>query len=690
MMDRSPMAIYIVDDETGDVLYFNETFAGMWGIERPDGEASDRPNREEDLLAAMSRPMVVPAGLSKAWEPGAAEIETIRLCDGRVIICQRPQIVKIDGHVYRRQMFEDITTQSQTVQLAVANEALRREIAMRLALYDEVREKEIMLARAQETAHLGNLCVEADGRRLTMSEECARVFGFERQAVPESIDGFLKAVHQEDTARVGELMENVMAGGQRRSLDFRAVMPDGTVKYLHSEAEMIPAGKGSSPQFFCTVQDVSERHRMEESLVNSEALYRAVVDDQTELICRFRPGGDITFVNEAFRKTFGPHDGKTDFSFTGSLSDASRAMFEQSLKGLTERAPVCTVECGLTLPPGKDRWLQWTIRALYDRTGRFSEYQCVGRDITDKKAAEDRSRHISRMENLAIEISKQFVQLDRKDIDREINHALRRVGEFADVERSYLFLFSRDQAVMDKTHEWCARGIPDTRAHLAGLPTSRFPWWMDRLKRFSVINTPRVSEMPPEAGAEKELLTALDVRSAVVLPLKYQGKLIGLVGFSAVRKERCWPESDIMLMRIVGDIITSALMRKAAELELMESDLLFQMLTESIHTVILVYAQGRFIYSNRAAASFTGYSTGELSGMSFWDVVHQDMREEVRRRGLARQQGSQEPSEYRLKFLCKDGSVRWAYVYVSTSRLKDEMAIIISGIDLTDLQAAFR
>ena len=51
--------------------------------------------------------------------------------------------------------------------------------------------------------------------------------------------------------------------------------------------------------------ELEEHRKTEEALVNSEQLYRAIVEDQTEIICRFRPDGTISFVNEAFCRYFG-------------------------------------------------------------------------------------------------------------------------------------------------------------------------------------------------------------------------------------------------------------------------------------------------------------------------------------------------------------------------------------------------
>lgn len=582
---------------------------------------------------------------------------------------------------------EDIADQGQAIELAVANEALRKEMAARMAIYDQIKEKELMLARAQEIAHLGNLTVEIGTGRVTLSRECARILGVDDLFAPDSSDVFRQFVWPGDRARVDDFFEQVMGGKPRQSIEFRVVAGDGTVRHVHGEAEMTPAREGCPPQLFCTIQDITDRHDMEESLVNGEALYRTVVDDQTELICRIGPEGNVTFGNRAFDNFFSPWDALR-MNLADRLPARSRALLMQSLHSLTEQAPVSTLETRIELSPENLRWVRWTVRALCDSAGHITEYQCVGRDVTEEKAEEERRRHVSRMERLAIDISRQFVQLDHANVDREIEYALGQVGDFAGVERSYLFIFSPDGATMDKTHEWCAKGIPGTRDRLTGLATGQFPWWMGRLSMFNAVNIPRVEEMPAAAAREKELLKSLDVRSAIILPLKYRGELIGLLGFSAVRSERWWSDGDLMLMRIVGDTITGALMRKAADLQLMESDGLFHMLTRSIHTLIFVYAEDRFIYANEAAARFTGYGTEELLGMSFWDIVHPDMREETRRRGLTRPQGGAVPPEYRLKFLCKGGEQRWAHLYASSSRFKGETAIVISGIDVTSLNLA--
>lgn len=116
---------------------------------------------------------------------------------------------------------------------------------------------------------------------------------------------------------------------------------------------------------------------MARSLQNVEASYRGIVEDQVDLICRYRPDGRLTFVNGAYARAFGRKRNElngTLFPFLENLS-------------VTTDSP-STFERELDLPDGNRVWLQWTQRAIKDSYGETIEYQAVGHDITDRREAE--------------------------------------------------------------------------------------------------------------------------------------------------------------------------------------------------------------------------------------------------------------------------------------------------------------
>jgi PAS domain S-box-containing protein len=132
-----------------------------------------------------------------------------------------------------------------------------------------------------------------------------------------------------------------------------------------------------------------QQHRTEEELVRSEKRYRAVVEDQTELICRFLPDGTHVFVNDAYCRFFKKERSAILGSrFTPGYSPEDKKRIYQHLLSLTPENPVAGMTNRIESGEGEERFVFWNNRAIFDGTGTLIEYQSVGRDITDQKTAE--------------------------------------------------------------------------------------------------------------------------------------------------------------------------------------------------------------------------------------------------------------------------------------------------------------
>ena len=132
------------------------------------------------------------------------------------------------------------------------------------------------------------------------------------------------------------------------------------------------------------------REKTEEELRRSEARYRAIVEDQTELICRHLPDTMLTFVNDAFCRYFGK--GREQWvgrSFLSSVAAADRIRVHDEIRNLSRESPVATVEHRVEGPGGGIRWQLWTHRMILDPQGRHIEFQSVGRDITERRTMEE-------------------------------------------------------------------------------------------------------------------------------------------------------------------------------------------------------------------------------------------------------------------------------------------------------------
>jgi PAS domain S-box-containing protein len=135
------------------------------------------------------------------------------------------------------------------------------------------------------------------------------------------------------------------------------------------------------------------RIRGREALEKSEALYRAVVEVQAEMISRFRPDGTHIFANEAYLRFFAKE--RADIigkHFIPPIPDPDGALVKQHFSSLSRENPVGTIEHRVIVPNGGIAWMQWTDRAIFDKDGALTEFQSVGRDITATKMMEEVER----------------------------------------------------------------------------------------------------------------------------------------------------------------------------------------------------------------------------------------------------------------------------------------------------------
>ncbi len=137
------------------------------------------------------------------------------------------------------------------------------------------------------------------------------------------------------------------------------------------------------------MRDVTEKVQALQALRESSARYRAIVEDQTELVCRFKPDGSLTFVNDAYCRYFQTRpEAEIGNSFLSIVAPGEVERVLQHLTELTEESPVGKIEHEVILPNSEVGIQQWIDRALFDEAGAVVEFQSVGRDVTARVQAE--------------------------------------------------------------------------------------------------------------------------------------------------------------------------------------------------------------------------------------------------------------------------------------------------------------
>ncbi len=137
----------------------------------------------------------------------------------------------------------------------------------------------------------------------------------------------------------------------------------------------------------------AERRAAERAVSESEKRFRAVVEDQTDLICRFKPDGLLTFVNEAFCRFHGKRsDELLGTNFFQTLSEEDAAVPLSYINSLPPDEPVVSFDHRLHSPDDQIVWHQYRVRRLFEKKGDTREFQAVIQDVTQRKQSEQALR----------------------------------------------------------------------------------------------------------------------------------------------------------------------------------------------------------------------------------------------------------------------------------------------------------
>jgi len=255
-----------------------------------------------------------------------------------------------------------------------------RDISARHRIEADLAESEKRYRSVYQAASAAILMIDrSDGAILDCNDSARRLYGY----TPEEMRRLNVADLSDEPERA---MAALRSGLERRPLAHHR-RRNGQVfpvevsmgHYRHDGREVCTA----------FIQDLSHRKAVEEALREGARLYRAVVEDQTELICRYTPEGELTFVNSAYARFFGvDEDEVLGRKFFPKLAEDERRDVRAWLKIAGADRPVFDREQRVRRGDGQERWILWTHRAILSPRGEVLEIQAVGRDITERREAE--------------------------------------------------------------------------------------------------------------------------------------------------------------------------------------------------------------------------------------------------------------------------------------------------------------
>src|SRR5467141_3501400 len=268
------------------------------------------------------------------------------------------------------------------------------DITERRVTEEAIRRSEAYLAEAQSISHTGSFGCKATSGEMFWSEETFRIFGYDRGTKP-AVEAILERVHPDDKAMVQGQISHATSQGKDCNLEYRLLLPDDSVKYVHVSAHAVK-DKAGNLEFVGAVTDITERKTTEEDLRSSEGyLAEAQKMSQTgSWAWSAETGGPSYWSEECYRVLgFDPTDGLPhgeDF-FQQVHPDDRPGFRELAETSIREKAEF-EADYRVVHPDSRVRDIHVIAHPVLSTSGELVEFVGTVIDVTERKRAEEELR----------------------------------------------------------------------------------------------------------------------------------------------------------------------------------------------------------------------------------------------------------------------------------------------------------
>jgi len=304
-------------------------------------------------------------------------------------------------------------------------------------LTQELKRSEAYLAEAQSLSHTGSFGWVVSTGQIFWSEETFRIFEYEPATQP-TVELVLQRIHPEDKAFVRRVIDRAAQDGNDFDVEYRLLMPDQNIKYLHVMAHRRIDDSGNL-EFIGAVRDVTAAKIAEQKLKQDEAELRQMIDFVPEHVLVMDANGNRLYENEAMREYFGTslENIPAKYFYTKFVhpEDVASGVLEERERAVARRA-AWEGELRLRRKDGEYRWFLIRSNPLQDEQGKVIRRYATATDIDDRKRAEERVQK----ENVALreEIDKASMFEEIVGSSAALKEVLSRVSKVAPTDATVL------------------------------------------------------------------------------------------------------------------------------------------------------------------------------------------------------------------------------------------------------------
>ncbi|MCG8378090.1 MAG: PAS domain-containing protein, partial [Proteobacteria bacterium] len=295
------------------------------------------------------------------------------------------------------------------------------DINDRKQIEKKLEKNQRMFLDAQRIAHFGSWTWNIQTGDEQWSAEQYRIFGYKPNEIKVTYDIFRESLHPEDRDRVLQEIYNVLLGTGHYDTEFRIVRPDGKIRVVHSQGEVVTNGDGQPVEMVGTVLDITEKKIIENNLHKYEHIVSGSLDALSFI--------DTNYVYQAANDSWARNFEKSKDEIIGHFAYEvhGKELFENVIR---EQMDKClsghsvSFEYWFELTNKKSRFLDVHYAPYRDKEGKIKGISASALDITEKCYTEKMIKDSrQRLRNLAKRLHA-VREEERTKIAREIHDEL--------------------------------------------------------------------------------------------------------------------------------------------------------------------------------------------------------------------------------------------------------------------------
>lgn len=330
----------------------------------------------------------------------ARAVENIqRVLSGDTISNAVYEFTTKDGKVIFGEIMASPIAQDGTI---IGMIAIARDITQRRLAEEELKQKELFLRKSQEVARMGSYDYNIKTGTWTSSVVLDHLFGIDSD-YPKTFHGWLDIIHPEDRDTMSRyLTEHVIQHQNTFDMEYRIVRRnDGQTRWVHGLGELTFGEDQRPSHMIGTIQDITQRKKMEDDLVKSEMKYRTIVENSQEGIFQVSPDSPYTTVNHAFAAMLGyssAEDAQKHITNIPKQVYVHAGEYHKVMEIVRKNGGIKGYETEFYRKDGSRIWVNMSVSAVRDSAGRLLYFHGIVEDITPKKKLEqERQESIHRL-----------------------------------------------------------------------------------------------------------------------------------------------------------------------------------------------------------------------------------------------------------------------------------------------------